>query len=51
MFDNLFNDDKEEAEKGFYEIREHQDNTYQFCPYCNDYREFLYDRCISCKNN
>lgn len=58
---NIFNQEgKEEAEKGFYEIRNHQDNFYsegaynnnfQYCPYCGKTVRFEWDRCVICKSN
>ncbi len=31
--------------------RSQQDRDYQYCPNCNAYREFLWDRCVVCKGN
>ena len=47
---NIFNqEEKEEAEKG--SERFHQDNVKQYCEFCNESTDFLYDRCVICKNN
>lgn len=44
----MFNIFDREEEK---EDRTHQDNTVQYCPYCNEYVEFIWDRCPICKGN
>ena len=47
---NIFNqEEKEEAERG--SERFHQDSTKQYCEFCKENTEFLYDRCVICKNN
>ena len=47
---NIFSqEEKEETEKG--SERVHQDNTIQYCEFCKENTEFLYDRCVICKNN
>lgn len=50
MFDNLYGyDDKNDKEHDYYSFREHNDKK-QYCPYCNEDTEFLFDRCCQCKN-
>ncbi|MBQ9013048.1 MAG: hypothetical protein IJ094_05715 [Bacilli bacterium] len=55
FFDNLYSKENKEANKSYsesyYESRSHQDNTYQYCTFCEADRMFLYDRCINCGNN
>lgn len=51
MFIDKEQEEKEAKEKDHYNNRFHQDNTYQFCRFCNAPRPFLYDRCELCKNN
>ena len=47
---NIFNqEEKEEAEKG--SERLHQDRLKQYWEFCKENTEFLYDRCVICKNN
>ena len=41
--------EKEEAQKG--EERLRQDYIKQYCEFCKENTEFLYDRCVICKNN
>ena len=49
MFNIFSQEEKEEAEKG--EERLHQDGVKQYCEFCKENTEFLYDRCVICKNN
>ena len=49
MFNIFTQEEKEEAEKG--EERLRQDYTKQYCEFCKENTEFLYDRCVICKNN
>lgn len=49
MFNIFSQEEKEEAEKS--SERLHQDNVKQYCEFCKENTEFLYDRCVICKNN
>ena len=49
MFNIFSQEEKEEAEKG--SERFHQDSIKQYCKFCNENTDFLYDRCMICKNN
>ena len=44
MFNIFSQEEKEEAEKG--SERFHQDNVKQYCEFCKENTEFLYDRCF-----
>lgn len=55
MFFDIFKNNNQENKD-----RSHQDNFYsistfngefQYCPYCERYERFEYDRCSNCKNN
>ena len=47
---NIFNQEEiEEAVK--VSERLHQDGVKQYCEFCKENTEFLYDRCVICKNN
>ena len=48
MFNIFSQEEKEEAENS---ERFHQDNVKQYCEFCKENTEFLYDRCMICKNN
>lgn len=43
---SIFDSNEEENED-----RSHQDGNKQFCIFCNEETEFLWDRCAICKNN
>ena len=49
MFNIFSQEEKEEAQKD--EERLRQDYTKQYCKFCNENTDFLYDRCMICKNN
>ena len=49
MFNIFSQEEKEEADKG--EGRLHQDGVKQYCKFCKENTDFLYDRCVICKNN
>ena len=49
MFNMFSPEEKEEAEKG--SERLHQDGVKQYCEFCKENTDFLYDRCVICKNN
>lgn len=51
MFDNLYGYDEEnDKEHDYYSFRSHNDIIKQFCPYCGEEYDFLWDRCSNCKN-
>lgn len=43
---NIFACNEEEKED-----RSHQDNARQYCPYCDEMTNFIWDRCEVCNNN
>ena len=49
MFNIFSQEEKEEAEKVTERLR--QERVKQYCEFCNENTEFLYDRCVICKNN